>query len=66
MIKTQPFGQTGHMSTKTIFGGAAIGRVTQEEADKVLDLLLKYGVNHIDTAASYSDCARATLDEKTP
>jgi len=43
------------MSTATIFGGAALGRVTQEEADHVRDLLLKYGVNHIDTAASYGD-----------
>jgi aryl-alcohol dehydrogenase-like predicted oxidoreductase len=43
------------MSTATIFGGAAIGRVTQEEADQTRDQLLKHGVNHIDTAASYGD-----------
>lgn len=43
------------MSTATIFGGAALGRVTQDEADNVRDQLLKYGVNHIDTAASYGD-----------
>jgi predicted aldo/keto reductase-like oxidoreductase len=55
MIRKQAFGGTGHKSTVTLFGGAAIGRVTQEEADQVLDLLLKYGVNHIDTAASYGD-----------
>ena len=55
MIRKQPFGSTGHMSTSTIFGGAAIGRVTQEEADKVLQILLENGVNHIDTAASYGD-----------
>lgn len=55
MIRKQPFGQTGHMSTATIFGGAAIGRVTQEEADQTRDQLLKHGVNHIDTAASYGD-----------
>lgn len=55
MIHKQPFGNTGHMSTATLFGAAAIGRVTQEEADKTMELLLKYGVNHIDTAASYGD-----------
>ena len=55
MIQKQFFGQTGHLSTTTIFGGAALGRVTQEEADHVMDLLLKYGINHIDTAASYGD-----------
>jgi aryl-alcohol dehydrogenase-like predicted oxidoreductase len=55
MIRKQPFGQTGNKSTVTIFGGAALGRVTQEEADQVRELLLKHGVNHIDTAASYGD-----------
>ena len=43
------------MSTVIIFGGAAIGRVTQKEADQVRDQLLKHGINHIDTAASYGD-----------
>ena len=32
-----------------------MGRVTQEVADDVLELLLRYGVNHIDTAASYGE-----------
>lgn len=49
------FGRTGHMSTRTLFGAAALGDVTQEEADHTLELLLQYGVNHIDTAASYGD-----------
>jgi aryl-alcohol dehydrogenase-like predicted oxidoreductase len=55
MIPTQPFGRTGHMSTRTIFGAAALGEVTQAEADQTLQVLLKYGVNHIDTAASYGE-----------
>src|SRR3954469_23475041 len=55
MIPTQPFGRTGHMSTRTIFGAAALGEVTQAEADQTLEVLLKYGVNHIDTAASYGE-----------
>ena len=55
MIQRQSFGSTGHRSTSIIFGGAALGRVTQEVADDVLGLLLKYGVNHIDTAASYGE-----------
>lgn len=54
-IEKRLFGRTGHWSTATIFGAAALGRVTQAEADGVLDLLLEYGVNHIDTAASYGD-----------
>jgi aryl-alcohol dehydrogenase-like predicted oxidoreductase len=55
MIPKQPFGRTGHLSTRALFGAAALSRVTQEEADKTLELLLEYGVNHIDTAASYGD-----------
>lgn len=54
-IEKLPFGSTGHLSTRTIFGGAALGSVSQAEADDALDLLLEYGVNHIDTAASYGD-----------
>ena len=55
MIPTQPFGRTGHMSTRTIFGAAALSTVTLDEADRTLEVLLHYGVNHIDTAASYGD-----------
>ncbi|MFN8529708.1 MAG: aldo/keto reductase [Anaerolineae bacterium] len=54
-IARQAFGRTGHLSTRAIFGAAALGQVTQAEADKTLELLLEYGVNHIDTAASYGD-----------
>jgi aryl-alcohol dehydrogenase-like predicted oxidoreductase len=43
------------MSTRTIFGAAALWREPQEVADQTLQLLLEYGVNHIDTAASYGD-----------
>jgi aryl-alcohol dehydrogenase-like predicted oxidoreductase len=55
MIDKQPFGRTGHLSTRVIFGAAALSRVTQDEADRTLELLLERGVNHIDTAASYGD-----------
>jgi aryl-alcohol dehydrogenase-like predicted oxidoreductase len=55
MIAKHPFGRTGHMSARTLFGAAALSQVTQEEADRTLELLLQYGVNHIDTAASYGD-----------
>src|SRR3979411_1967538 len=49
------FGRTGHMSTRAVFGAAGLGSVSQKVADQTLDVLLKYGVNHIDTAASYGD-----------
>ena len=66
MIERQPFGSTGHESTRTIFGAAALGRATDEEAAPVLDLLLEYGINHIDTAAMYGRSERrvgAWLDD---
>jgi aryl-alcohol dehydrogenase-like predicted oxidoreductase len=55
MIRRQPFGSTGHESSSTIFGAAALGDVSQAVADETLKLLDKYGVNHIDVAASYGD-----------
>jgi aryl-alcohol dehydrogenase-like predicted oxidoreductase len=55
MVARMAFGRTGHDSTRTIFGAAALGAVSQAEADATLELLLQHGVNHIDTAASYGD-----------
>jgi aryl-alcohol dehydrogenase-like predicted oxidoreductase len=55
LIEKRPFGRTGHMSTVTIFGGAALIRATPKDADRALEILLKYGVNHIDTAPRYGD-----------
>jgi len=55
VIAKAPFGKTGHESTRTIFGAASLGSVTQAEADRTLELILERGVNHIDTAASYGD-----------
>jgi predicted aldo/keto reductase-like oxidoreductase len=55
MIEKKQFGKTGHNSTRILFGAAALGGVTQAEADQTLEVLLKYGVNHIDTAASYGE-----------
>jgi aryl-alcohol dehydrogenase-like predicted oxidoreductase len=55
MIERRPFGRTGHLSTVTLFGGAALAQVSQAEADRALELLLRHGVNHIDTAARYGD-----------
>ena len=54
-IPRQPFGRTGHLSSRLLFGAAALGQVTQAEADQTLDVLLEYGINHIDTAASYGN-----------
>ena len=55
MIAKAPFGSTGHESTRTIFGAAALANVSRADAERTLELLLEHGVNHVDTAASYGD-----------
>jgi hypothetical protein len=54
MIVRQLFGRTGHESTRAIFGAAALSKVTQDEADQTLEVLLRYGVKYR-RAAGYGD-----------
>ena len=54
-ISTLPFGRLGHESTRTLFGAASLSSVSQDDADRTLDVLMQYGVNHIDVAAGYGD-----------
>jgi aryl-alcohol dehydrogenase-like predicted oxidoreductase len=54
-VPQDAFGRTGHRSSRTIFGAAALSQVTQAAADRTLEVLLRHGVNHIDVAASYGD-----------
>jgi aryl-alcohol dehydrogenase-like predicted oxidoreductase len=53
LIPKQPFGNTGHHSSRILFGAAALFAVDQDAADRVLEELLEAGINHIDVAASY-------------
>ena len=55
VIPREPFGRTGHQSRRTLFGAAALGKVTDVEADRALELVLRYDLDHLDTAASYGD-----------
>jgi aryl-alcohol dehydrogenase-like predicted oxidoreductase len=57
VIATLPFGRTGHESTRTIFGAAALmpNSTTRGDADRALALVLEHGLNHIDVAASYGE-----------
>lgn len=54
-IEQAAFGSTGHNSSLAIFGAAALGAMSQDRADRTLDLISSYGVNHIDVAASYGE-----------
>jgi len=53
MIERRPFGRTGHLSTRVIFGAAALGGMSQGRADSTMELVRSAGINHIDTAAGY-------------
>lgn len=53
MLPVAPFGSTGHQSTRVVFGAAALGGMSQERADATLANVAEWGINHIDTAASY-------------
>lgn len=55
MIPQALFGCTGHLSSRVIFGAAAFWDTPQDEADATMALLETYGINHVDTAASYGD-----------
>jgi len=52
-METRRFGRTGHMSTVAIFGAAAFSKISQQDADKVMEMVIEAGVNHIDVAPSY-------------
>jgi aryl-alcohol dehydrogenase-like predicted oxidoreductase len=54
-METRRFGRTGHMSTVAIFGAAAFYQISQEEADKVMELIIQAGINHIDVAPGYGE-----------
>ncbi|MET0324927.1 MAG: aldo/keto reductase, partial [Ilumatobacteraceae bacterium] len=53
MLPSAPFGNTGHQSTRLIFGAAALGGMSQTRADATLAAVAGWGINHIDTAAAY-------------
>jgi aryl-alcohol dehydrogenase-like predicted oxidoreductase len=55
VIPLQPFGRTGHTSTRIIFGAAAFWKCTPAIGERTLAMLLEHGINHIDVAASYGE-----------
>jgi aryl-alcohol dehydrogenase-like predicted oxidoreductase len=54
-MDTRPLGETGHDSTILTFGAIALNWLEQEGADQLVELLLDYGVNHVDVAPTYGD-----------
>jgi aryl-alcohol dehydrogenase-like predicted oxidoreductase len=58
VIPKANFGRTRHKSSRLVFGAYALSQATQKEADRVLELLLEYGINHIDVAPMYGNAEK--------
>jgi aryl-alcohol dehydrogenase-like predicted oxidoreductase len=54
-METRRLGRLGHMTSVLVYGGAALGEVPDDVADRSIELALEAGVNHFDTAAGYGD-----------
>jgi aryl-alcohol dehydrogenase-like predicted oxidoreductase len=52
-MEKRRFGRTGHQSTVAIFGAAAFWEIEQNAADRVMEMVIEAGINHIDIAPSY-------------
>ena len=53
MIQYARFGRTGHLSSRLVFGAAALGGASPASTDLAIARILDAGVNHIDVASSY-------------
>jgi hypothetical protein len=58
MIARQPFGRTGHASSRIIFGAYALSNAAEADGERILGVLPEHGVNHIDTAPMYGNAEK--------
>jgi aryl-alcohol dehydrogenase-like predicted oxidoreductase len=54
-MEKRRLGRLGHQSSVLIYGGAALGDVSQDVADRSVQEALDGGINHFDVAADYGD-----------
>lgn len=54
-LEYRPLGGTGHSSSVVTLGCCALGRISQSDADKIIELALAHGINHFDVAPMYGD-----------
>jgi len=52
-MEKRRLGKTGHMSSVVTFGGAALWKISQAEADAAIEDAVARGVNHFDVSPSY-------------
>lgn len=55
MVPRAVFGRTGHVSSRVIFGAAALSGMSPDRCATTFALLEQHGVNHIDVAAGYGN-----------
>lgn len=54
-MERRRLGRLEQLDSVLVYGGAALGEVTQDAADSSIAAALAAGVNHFDTAAAYGD-----------
>jgi len=54
-LECRRLGRTGHESSVITLGCCAIGRVSQKEADRIIEYAFSHGVNHFDVAPTYGE-----------
>ncbi len=54
-MEKRRLGRTEHHSTVVTIGTAGFSKVTQEVADRSVELMLQHGVNHVDIAPTYGE-----------
>jgi aryl-alcohol dehydrogenase-like predicted oxidoreductase len=54
-LEKRRLGKTGQMSSILTFGGFALSRVTQKEADAGIEMALKAGINRVDVSPLYGE-----------
>ncbi|MEC9439155.1 MAG: aldo/keto reductase [Chloroflexota bacterium] len=54
-MEKRRLGRTEHLSSVVTFGSYSIGKLDQDAADRVIQLSLDHGVNHIDIAPGYAN-----------
>ena len=54
-MQRRRLGRLDHQSSVLIYGGAALGEVSQQVAEASITEALEAGINHIDVAASYGE-----------
>ena len=68
-MQRRRLGRLGHDSSVLIYGGAALGEVSQDVADASVREALDAGINHFDVAADYGEAELrlgALMDELRP